>query len=101
MSTSSYRIFKLELGDEVFTAKYGLFINRVLHLELHSDSEKAFFSETGFRSQFFGMVQKERLEEVKKEISSMNDLDMLEIVKQLHPNYPKTKNRRAVQLTLF
>lgn len=101
MSKEFYRVFNLELGGETFIASYGLFLNKVLHLELKSESGKAFFSETGYRSEFFGLVPEKELEEMKINIFTMREDELLEIIKRLHPNYPKTKNKRVVQLSLF
>lgn len=65
--------------------KYSLFLGYVLHLELRSAGGKTFFSETGYRSHFFGMVDKNEIHEANKMIEETTDIEMIDIIKELFP----------------
>ncbi len=98
----SFREFDLTIGNQPFKALLSIFTGRALHLQLLSKNKTpAFFSETGFRSHFFGLIEENKIEEKKEWIAKLSDGELIQIIKDLFPNYQRFKKPPEKQLTLF
>jgi len=98
----SFREFDLTIGNQRFKALLSIFLGKTLHLQLVTKNKNpAFFSETGFRSHFFGLIEKDKIAEKTEWIAKLPDEELIEIIKELFPNYQRFKKPLEKQLKLF